>query len=577
MDDAEALGNAPIRHVLEGQGIVSTAMVPMLQEGVCLGFCGFDSVSRRRRYSEQELRLLEVFAQMLVNLWLHEETRQRLQQLSDIVEVSPIIAVVWRNAPGWPVEYASGNIHQLGYSADDFIAGNVVYSDLIHPEDLPGIEAALTGHLRYGPDEFRQTCRLRRRDGRVIWIDDHTWLVRGDDGEVEAIHGVLMDDSVFTHSHEAIFILDGQRRMVEINNVFADITGYGSGKAMGRELCLLSADEASTERYREMWRAVSDQGFWSGELPSRRRVGERFEAFLTISAIAGADGGVVNYVGLFSDITAQKHYQEQLEYTAFYDALTGLANRTLLADRLRQSMAQALRRGQPIAVAFIDLDGFKSINDSFGYSVGDELLVAAGARLLSLVRESDTVSRMGGDEFVLLLIDLPDSAVLDEFFSRLTRAMAEPIEVAGHSLRISASMGVSFYPQGDTALDADQLLRQADQAMYEARHAGKNRVMYFDSELDETEKRRRQQVDRLSRAIDDDELELHYQPKVDLRVAVPTGAEALVRWRHPDGTLIAPGDFLHHGGLSRPGCALRARRLRHRIFLPALPQDPAAG
>ncbi|MEQ8514209.1 MAG: diguanylate cyclase, partial [Chromatocurvus sp.] len=659
VDDVETLGDTPMRRVLERQEVVSAAMVPLLQEEVCLGFCGFYSVRTRRRYGEQELRLLQVFAQMLVNLWLHEETRQRLQQLSDIVEVSPTIAVVWRNAPGWPVEYASSNIAQLGYSAEEFVAGSVLYGDLIHPEDLPNIEAAVAGYLKDGPDEYRQTYRLRRRDDSYIWVDDHTWLIRGEDGEVEAIHGVLMDDSarkraeialasseqrfrslledlpniavqgydrdlnlifwnrgseliygwrteealgrslleliippsmrddvasgalswmagglpvgagelmlrrqdgspvpvysshalqtnsrgeyemycididmtaqrsararlelwasVFTHSHEAIFILDGARRIVEVNAAFTVITGYDGKDALGRELDFLSGDEGSAAHYREMWQAMSGQGFWTGELPSRRLGGDRFEAFLTISAIAGADGSVANYVGLLSDITTQKHYQRQLEYTAFYDPLTGLANRTLLADRLRQAMVQAVRRGQPIAIAFIDLDGFKGINDSFGHSVGDGLLVAAGARLRSLVRESDTVSRMGGDEFVLLLLDLPEGNDLDDFFGRLARTMAEPIQVGDHSLCISASMGVTFYPQADTALDADQLLRQADQAMYNAKHAGKNRVMYFDSALDETEKRRRQQVDRLSRAIDDNELVLHYQPKVDLR------------------------------------------------------------
>ncbi|TCO75826.1 EAL domain-containing protein [Chromatocurvus halotolerans] len=687
VEDVQALGDRPIRRVLEHQQILSTAMVPMLQEGECIGFCGFDAVRRQRDYSGQELRLLQVFAQMLVNLWLHEETRQRLQQLSDIVELSPAVAVVWRNEPGWPLEYASDNIRQLGYTAEEFIAGEILYSDLIHPDDLPAIEAAVAAHVHHGPDEYRQTYRLYRRDGSYIWIDDHTWLVRDDHGEVQAIHGILMDDSarkqaeialasseqrfrrlledipniavqgydrdlrlifwnrgseliygwkaeeaigqslldliipetlrddvergalrwlsggpavdsgeltlqrrdgsavsvysshalqvnsrgecemycididmtaqraararlelwasVFTHSHEAIFILDGERRIVEINAAFTAITGYDDRDALGRPLDFLVAGAASAARYEDMWRALSEQGFWTGELPSRRSDGGRFEAFLTVSAIVGADGGVANLVGLFSDITAQKHYQQQLEYTAFYDALTGLANRTLLADRLRQAMSLAVRRGQPVAVCFIDLDGFKSINDTYGHSIGDGLLVAAGARLRSLVRESDTVSRMGGDEFVLLLLDLPESGVLDDFFTRLAMAMAEPIEVGGHSLRVSASMGVSFFPQGDVALDADQLLRQADQAMYEAKHAGKNRVVYFDSALDETEKQRRRHVDRLSRAIDNNELLLHYQPKVDLRAGVTTGVEALVRWQHPEQGLLAPGEFLH--------------------------------
>jgi len=685
--DVQALGDAPIRRVLEHQQVVSTAMVPLLKKGECIGFCGFDAVRRRRDYSGQELRLLQVFAQMLVNLWLHEETREQLQQLSDIVELSPAVAVVWRNEPGWPIDYASDNIRQLGYTAEEFIASDIRYRDLIHPDDLPAIEAAVADHIRHGPDEYRQTYRLYRRDGSDIWIDDHTWLVRNNDGEVEAIHGILMDDSarkqaeialvsseqrfrrlledipniavqgydrdlklifwnrgseliygwraeealghslldliipetlredveagalswlsggppvdsgelmlqrrdgstvpvysshalqvnsrgecemycidvdmtaqraararlelwasVFTHSHEAIFILDGERRIVEINAAFTAITGYVGSDALGRPLDFLSADSASVARYTAMWRDLSAQGFWTGELPSRRADGEQFEAFLTVSAIADAGGGVANFVGLFSDITVQKHYQQQLEYTAFYDALTGLANRTLLADRLRQAMSLAVRRGEPVAVCFIDLDGFKGINDTFGHGIGDELLVAAAARLKSLLRESDTVSRMGGDEFVLLLLDLPESSVRDDFFNRLTKAMADPFEVGDHSLRVSASMGVSFFPQGDVALDADQILRQADQAMYEAKHAGKNRVVYFDSALDETEKQRRRHVDRLTRAIDNNELRLHYQPKVDLRAGVATGVEALVRWQHPEQGLLAPSDFLH--------------------------------
>lgn len=285
--------------------------------------------------------------------------------------------------------------------------------------------------------------------------------------------------TVFTHAREGIFITDPDGVIIEVNEAFARITGYRRAEAIGQNPRLLQSGRHTPEFYAGMWRALLDVGHWSGEIWNRRRNGEGYPEFLTISAVRDGAGVTRQYVALFADITAQKEHQSQLEHVAHYDALTGLPNRNLLADRLRQAMAQAVRRGSNLAIAFLDLDGFKAINDRHGHDVGDRLLCVVAERMKQSLREGDTVARLGGDEFVAVLLDLPAIETCVPTLVRLLDAAAEEVVDEGVALRVSASLGVTFYPQAE-ALDADQLLRQADQAMYQAKLTGKNRYQFFE-------------------------------------------------------------------------------------------------
>ena len=243
------------------------------------------------------------------------------------------------------------------------------------------------------------------------------------------------------------------------------------------------------------------------------------------------------------DITEMKAHQKKLEHIAHFDSLTGLPNRVLLADRLQQGMAQAQRRGTVLAVAYLDLDGFKAINDRYGHQTGDQLLIALAARMGQTQREGDTLARLGGDEFVAVLLDLESGDASLPMLTRLLAAAAKPVQLDGKSLQVSASLGVTFYPQAD-GVDADQLLRQADQAMYQAKLAGKNRHHIFDTELDRHVRGHHQSLERIRRALLEAEFVLHYQPKVNMRTGQVIGVEALIRWQHPDDGLLAPAAFL---------------------------------
>jgi diguanylate cyclase (GGDEF)-like protein/PAS domain S-box-containing protein len=256
-----------------------------------------------------------------------------------------------------------------------------------------------------------------------------------------------------------------------------------------------------------------------------------------------SDGRLVGVLGISHDITEREVHQKQLEHIAHFDSLTGLPNRVLLADRLQQALAQAQRHDKVLAVAYIDLDGFKNINDQHGHDVGDHLLTALAGHMKKSLREGDTLARLGGDEFVAILLDLPDVQSTAPMLSRLIAAAAEVVYEDGHALRVSASLGVTFFPQ-EESIDADQLLRQADQAMYQAKLAGKNRYHVFDTEHDRTVRGHHENMDRIKQALDDREFVLYYQPKVNMRTGVVIGAEALIRWQHPEQGLLPPAAFL---------------------------------
>jgi diguanylate cyclase (GGDEF)-like protein/PAS domain S-box-containing protein len=256
-----------------------------------------------------------------------------------------------------------------------------------------------------------------------------------------------------------------------------------------------------------------------------------------------ADGKPLRMIGTNSDITERKAHQSQLEHVAHFDALTHLPNRVLLADRLQQAMAQALRRAQHLAVAYLDLDGFKTINDQHGHDVGDQVLIALAQRMRQVLREGDSLARIGGDEFVIALLDVDDRVASLPMLNRLKAACAQNVQVGALSLEVSASVGITFYPQAQD-IDADQLLRQADQAMYQAKLAGKNRLHFFDTTQDSSIRGRHESVERIRLALELHEFVLHYQPKVNMRSGQIVGAEALIRWQHPEKGLLSPAMFL---------------------------------
>ncbi|MDP2416415.1 MAG: diguanylate cyclase [Hydrogenophaga sp.] len=284
--------------------------------------------------------------------------------------------------------------------------------------------------------------------------------------------------SVFEHVHEGICVTDERGNVVDANAAYARITGYERDEVLGRNLRMLTSGRHAPEFYQTMWDAVLSQGHWRGEIWNRHKAGHEYAAVLTVSAIKTIDGSVSSYVGILSDITALKLHEAELERIALYDALTGVPNRRLLQTRLEDALGRARRHGTRLALAYLDLDGFKAVNDVFGHGAGDHLLVEMSCRLSACLRETDTLARLGGDEFVLLLVDLSQDPEWQAVMQRVLDAVACPVPHGEHLLRVSCSLGVALYPDNNVGPDA--LMRYADQAMYQAKQAGKNRYVLFD-------------------------------------------------------------------------------------------------
>ncbi len=397
---------------------------------------------------------------------------------------------------------------------------------------------------------------IRHTSGRITDVLYNASVYRDDQGRVLGVFAAARDvterkkaesyiqaASVFTNAREGIIITDTDGAILNVNDSFTRITGYGREEVLGQNPRLLKSGRQDVAYYVAMWRDLIGKGHWYGEIWNKRKNGEVYAEMLTITAVYGSDGKTQHYVALFSDITALKEHQDQLEHMAHFDALTRLPNRLLLSDRLRQGMASAERRAQTLAVVYLDLDGFKSVNDQHGHEAGDQLLITLAARMKQGLREGDTLARIGGDEFVAVLIDLVDGDASVPLLNRLLAAAAEPVQLGVLHLQVSASIGVTFYPQAQP-IEADQLLRQADQAMYQAKLTGRRRYHIFDAGQDSSIRVHFESLERIRLALIEHEFVLYFQPKVNMRSGKVVGAEALIRWQHPLRGLLAPALFL---------------------------------
>ncbi len=445
----------------------------------------------------------------------------------------------------------------LGYATNELPTGTSLWEHIVHPDDELRVNQAFDNVIKSAFDTYDIEFSLQHKNGHYVPVLSRGFILRDASGKPIRVSGTNADlterkqteeklqlsASVFSHAREGIMITDADSRIVEVNDSFTRITGFSRDEALGKMPNILNSGRQGKDFYTAMWNDLLDNGHWYGEVWNRRKNGEIYAEILTISAVQDAAGITQQYVALFSDITTLKEHESQLEHIAHFDTLTGLPNRVLLADRLRQGMTQAQRREQRLAVVFLDLDAFKIINDTHGHATGDQLLKSVANRMKMALREGDTLARIGGDEFVAVLLDLDNTNASEPMLSRLIEAAAEPVYIDGLVLQVTASLGVTFYPQADE-VDADQLLRQADQAMYRAKQEGKNRYQIFDAEQDRNVRGYNDSLERIRRALIDDEFVLYYQPKVNMRNGTVIGAEALIRWQYPEKGLLPPVVFL---------------------------------
>ena len=462
-------------------------------------------------------------------------------------------AIVTKTLDGIVTSWNPGAERIFGYTAQEMLGQPIVR---LMPPDRVHEEPLILEAIRQGQRvEHFDTVRVRK-DGQLVEVSVTLSPLRDHRGQVVGASKIArnitarkaaearlrLTAGVFTYASEGIAILDAQGRIVEVNGAMELISGYGREELLGQRPDMFASSRQGPEVHAALLQALHTDGHCRGEVWSRRKNGEAYAALLTVSVVRGDDGQVRNYVALVCDITPLRRQQEQLEHAAHHDALTDLPNRLLLSDRLQRALLQSRRHDTAVAVLYLDLDEFKAINDQRGHEVGDELLVALARRMQAVLRETDTLARMGGDEFVAVLADLPHSTGWADLVDRLLHACSDPITVGGEVLQVSASVGVAIYPHDNA--DADQLMRHADQAMYQAKQSGKNRYHLFDPVHDAAARSRRDQLDQITQALARQEFQLYYQPKVHMRSGAVMGVEALLRWQHPHLGLLAPGAFL---------------------------------
>lgn len=451
----------------------------------------------------------------------------------------------------------------LGYTADEMLGRKLAdfYCTEADREEFLARMQANGGHIVGGES------RLRHKDGHEVWVRTTAHFLRDDAGNVLGVEGTTRDNTlqrraeeelrlaanVFESSGEAIMITDAAGVMISVNNAFTRVTGYPVAEVVGRNASMLASGRHDHEFFSDMWQSMLTTGYWRGEIWNRRRNGEIFPEWLGISSVRDAAGKITHFVGIFSDISERKATEAKIAFLAHHDPLTGLPNRLLLKDRMQQAIVHGERSGNRVALLFVDLDRFKAVNDSFGHPAGDALLRDAAQRLLACVRDSDTISRHGGDEFLVVLTDLQNSEVPAQIAAKIMAVLGQPFLIESHEATISASVGIAVYPEDGAGFD--ELLKKADTAMYHAKAAGRNAFRFYTERMNADVQERLDLHNRLRRALERKEFVLYYQPLVELKSGRIVGAEALVRWLSPGQGLVAPGEFIaaaEHSGLIVP-------------------------
>ena len=442
----------------------------------------------------------------------------------------------------------------FGLDPNGFGASYEAFLRAVHPEDRERVERSVKDAMEGRPYDIEH--RIVRPDGSECIVAERGEVSRDAEGKPIRMMGTVQDitermhaeaalrqaGAMFESTGEGVLVTDASGRIVRVNPAFTRITGYSEQDAIGKTTDLLKSGKHDDRFYRDMWEAIESQGYWEDEIWNRRKSGDVYPEWLRISAVYDEHGKVISYVGIFSDLSRIKESQEQLDFLAHYDPLTGLPNRLLFMARLEHALQSGRRNERQVALLFLDLDRFKNLNETLGHSAGDVLLMEAAERLREVVREEDTVARLGGDEFTLVLENVSDLIDVAGVVRKLQRALCRPLQIEDHELVISASVGVSLYPRDGE--DPDTLVKHAEAAMYEAKRQGGNGYAYYTEELTRIAMERFSLEASLHQALERQEFELHYQPQVELATGRVSGVEALVRWRHPKLGLIPPDRFI---------------------------------
>lgn len=491
-------------------------------------------IEERTRQFKQEMELR--LASQASYQHLIEHTHDLVQRV-DANGKLMFVNSAWSAALGWTHEEAMElHYHQL------------VRFDLLEYCD------GLFAELKQGKNFSEIEVVFVAKDGHEVILEGNlTSIFVGDkfSGTQSFFHDITLrkkvetelalSAQVFDKSGEAFLITDASGNIIKVNHAFTVISGYSEADVLGKNPRILSSGRQGQKFYRAMWESINTLGFWQGELIDRRKDGSFYPKWLSISRVLDTHGNVTNYIGTFSDITQHKQDAENIQRLAYFDALTGLPNRLLLNDRISHALSMAQRSQTQLAILFMDLDHFKNVNDSLGHRVGDLLLIEVAKRLNSVIREEDTVSRLGGDEFIMVLQDsnVDGAAHVAE---KIMETLSHACLIEKQELVITPSIGIAMYPTDGE--DIDTLSKCADVAMYRAKRNGRNNYCFFTKEMQEHSVRRLKLENALHHAIERGQLTLHYQPQISLVSGKIVGAEALLRWSSPEFGDIAPAEFI---------------------------------
>lgn len=453
-----------------------------------------------------------------------------------------LLIVVLRLARRYGERLIAG-LAELSRGASAVAAGPAPLSALkIRGEDEVGRLASAFNAVAATVNELQQELENRVAKRTVTLQDMNTALVKEILSHKKTGDQLHVAANAIENAAEGVMICDADERIVSVNKAFTRITGYTADEVIGSAPDTLLGDDESRARRAEILRTVVDEGHWKGELWSRTKSGERYLEQSSVTAVKDEMGRLVNFIVLFSDVTKQKEDEMRLQFLAHHDPLTGLVNRTLFQKRCEESLMLAERKQTKAAVIFIDLDHFKTVNDSLGHAYGDDLLKQAAGRLVECVRKTDVVGRLGGDEFIVLLNEVGDSGDVALIAKKILDRLTASFSVAGHEIFVSASLGISWFP--DDGQNAAALIQNADAAMYAAKEQGRNNYQFFSAEMNAQALEILMMASSLRLAIEREELVLEYQPRIDLKSGKVMGVEALVRWNHPNLGRIMPGQFI---------------------------------
>ena len=471
---------------------------------------------------------------------------------------------LWASGNGmWDWDAQSDSIYRthyyddLRYLEDEKPKTLREHYDLVHPDDLAKVKKNWSDHILGNSQFFQVEYRVHAKSGDWVWFRERGKIVgRDNQGKALRVSGTHMNISNIKASEdqltlfakalentlEGVLILNDKKEISAVNKAFVHITGYKTEEVLAKGIDFLPSDEITSESYQELWDKLETRGEIKGEILFSHKNGKDFPVWLNATVLKDESDRISHYVGVFSDITQRKKKEKELSHLANYDVLTQLPNRTLLNDRIEHAIQHAHRTNSLLATFFLDLDEFKQINDKLGYNTGDKLLILVAERLKDTLRAGDTVARIGGDEFVILLEDITEIRGLAKAANEILDSIGHPFTISEKDLHISPSIGISVYPHdGKTAAS---LLKYAETAMYHAKEQGRNNFQFFTEEMNQRVLEQIEMGQALRKALNNNELVLYYQPQIDLPSGKIVGIEALLRWEHPEKGLITPLEFI---------------------------------